>query len=155
MVSGIRIWSFKNPTKPEKVNLFAGIGFSVEPKHIAWSPDGTQIAFEVWQLKGEGVRELRGITIIKANLDSAGPQGFEVGPETVKTIPYLVAAGPDGLPQNPRWSPAGNRLLYESQRPDGKHDLWIINSDGTNKLNLTKGQGDNVDGVWSPAAHKP
>jgi dipeptidyl aminopeptidase/acylaminoacyl peptidase len=85
---------------------------------------------------------------------SASPQGIVVTPAMVDSVRYMVAAGPDGLPQNPRWSPDGSRLLYESQRPDGKRDLWIINADGTNKINLTKGQGDNTDGVWSPILHK-
>jgi Tol biopolymer transport system component len=66
----------------------------------------------------------------------------------------MVPVGPLGLPQNPRYSPDGSRLLYELQRPDGKHDLWIINADGTNQINLTKGQGDNMDGSWSPAHRK-
>jgi Tol biopolymer transport system component len=78
-----------------------------------------------------------------------------VSPEMADSIKCDVPAGPEGLPQNPRWSPDGSRLLYEMQRPDGKHDLWVINSDGTNRLNLTKGQGDKTDGAWSPLLHKP
>ena len=161
IISGIRIWSFDKPADPSKkpeppkpVNLFAGIGYSVEPKHIAWSPDGARMAFEVWRLKGEGIRELRGIVVMETTQASASPQGIVVTSSMVDSVRYMVAAGPDGLPQNPRWSPDGSRLLYESQRPDGKRDLWIINADGTNKINLTKGQGDNTDGVWSPILHK-
>ncbi len=155
VISGIRLWSFKNPNKPEPVNLFAGLGFSVEPRHIAWSPDGSKMAFETWRLKAEGVREMRGIVVMDTTLDSSRPQGIVVTPAVVDSMRYMVPAGPEGLPQNPRWAPDGGRLLYELQRPDGKHDLWVINSDGTNKINLTKGQGDNTDGVWSPVSHKP
>jgi len=155
LISGIRLWSFKNPSKPEPVNLFASLNFSVEPKHIAWSPDGSRMAFETWRLKGEGERELRGIVVMDTTLDSANPQGTVVTPAMVDAVRYMVAAGPGGLPMNPRWSPDGSRLLYESQRPDGKHDLWIINADGTNPINLTKGQGDNTDGAWSPARRSP
>jgi Tol biopolymer transport system component len=153
-VSGIRLWSFKNQNKPEAVNLFAGIGYSVEPKHIAWSPDSSHLAFETWRLKGEGERELRGIVIMSTILDSSTPQGIVVTPSMVDSVSYMVPVGPLGLPQNPRYSPDGSRLLYELQRPDGKHDLWIINADGTNQINLTKGQGDNMDGSWSPAHRK-
>ena len=155
IISGIRLWSFSNPSKPEPINLFAGLGYSVEPKHIAWSPDGSKMAFETWQLKREGVRELRGIVVMDTTLDSSNPQGIVVTQAVVNSVRYMVAAGPEGLPQNPRWAPDGSRLLYELQRPDGKHDLCVINADGTNKFNLTKGQGDNTDGVWSPAHRKP
>ena len=175
IISGIRLWTFPKLTKqslvetlsgsdptpfkksaqPTPVNLFAGLGYSVEPKHIAWSPDGSKMAFETWRLKGEGVRELRGIVVMETTIDSSHPQGIVVTPEMVDSVRYMVQAGPDGLPQNPRWSPDGSRLLYESQRSDGKHDLWVINTDGTNKINLTKGQGDNTDGTWSPARRKP
>lgn len=154
LISGIRLWSFKNPNKPEPANLFAGIGYSVEPRHIAWSPDGSKMAFETWRLKGEGERELRGIVVMDTAV-GANPAGIVVTPSMVDSVRYMVEAGPDGLPQNPRWSPDGSRLLYESQLPNGKHDLWIINADGTNKINLTKGIGDNTDGAWSPAEHKP
>ena len=174
IISGIRLWSFPPPSettlrdvlgatdptpnkklpKPVAVNLFAGLGYSVEPKHIAWSPDGSKMAFETWRLKGEGDRELRGIVVMDTKLDSSTPQGIVVTLDMVDSMRYMVAAGPAGLPQNPRWAPDGSRLLYELQRPDGKHDLWIINADGTNPINLTKGQGDNTDGVWSPAHRK-
>lgn len=175
IISGIRLWTFPPPPeptlrdvlggsdptpykklpKPVPVNLFAGLGYSVEPKHIAWSPDGSKMAFETWRLKGEGDRELHGIVVMDTTLDSSHPQGIVVTPDMVDSVRYMVAAGPAGVPQNPRWAPDGSRLLYELQRPDGKHDLWIINADGTNPINLTKGQGDNTDGAWSPAHRKP
>ncbi len=154
LISGIRLWSFKNPTKPEVVNLFAALGYSVEPKNLAWSPDGTKMAFEVWRLAGEGSRELRGIVVMDTALDSSNPGGVVVTPQVVDSVRYMVQTDGDGKPMHPRWSPDGSRMLYEMQRPDGKHDLWIINADGTNRINLTKGQGDNTDASWSPAPRK-
>lgn len=156
LVSGIRIIGFKDPNKPDHIPLFAGEGYTVEPKHIAWSPTGKKLAFELWRLKSEGVRELRGIVFMDVVLDAGSP-GARI--QTAAEADGLqsrimIPAGVDGLPQNPRWSPDGSRLLYESVRSDGKRDLWIINADGTNKFNLTKGVGDNYDGVWSPAQHK-
>jgi len=158
IVSGIRVISFKNPNKPEQIPLFAGEGYTLEPKHLAWSPNGNKLAFELWRLKSEGVRELRGIVFMDVNLEGSGPRGLRV--QTAEeadavTSSILIPVGAEGLPQNPRWSPDGSRLLYESQLPNGKRDLWIINADGTNKINLTKGIGDNTDGAWSPAGHKP
>ncbi len=154
-ISGIRLWSFKNPAKPDVVNLFAALGYSVEPKNLAWSPDGSKMAFEVWRLAGEGNREMRGLVVMDTVLDSAHPQGIVVVPEVVDSVRYMVQTDAEGKPTRPRWSPDGSRLLYEVLRPNGKHDLWVINSDGTNKINLTKGQGDNTDASWSPALRKP
>ena len=154
-ISGIQIWSFVN-NKPTHQPLYACLGYSVEPKNIAWSPDGARLAFELWLLKGEGVRELAGIRVlevVEAGKDANGApryQGYKNLPEDVPHLPLLVPASSEGKPQNPRWSPDGKRLVYEMLRPDGKRDLWTINSDGTNRINLTKGQGDNSEAAWAP-----
>jgi Tol biopolymer transport system component len=150
LISGIRIWSFDSP-KPTFKNLLAGIGFSVEPKSISWSPDGTKMAFECWRLKGEGDRELRGIVVMDVLPHNDLPNGVVIPPAQADTVRYMVPATADGKPQNPQWSPDGAHLLYEFVRPNGKRDLWVINTDGTNPINLTKGHGDNTDAVWSPA----
>src|SRR5262249_44111371 len=139
MVSGIHIWSFNNPDKPEPRPIFGARGFSIEPKNIAWSPDGTKLAFEGWRLKGGGDRELRGIIVL--DLTSAGQRGVMVDSSTVEAVKYMVPVSAQGKPQHPVWSPDGTRLLFEMTRPDGGNDLWVINSDGTNVLNLTKGVG--------------
>jgi dipeptidyl aminopeptidase/acylaminoacyl peptidase len=156
-ISGIRIWTFYGSNsrllqKYEIKNLFAGVGYSIEPKNLAWSPDGTKMAFEGWRLKGEGERELVGIVVMDVPpIQDSGMTGARIDPQNVDKMVYMVSADKDGKPQNPRWSPDGMRLLYEKVRPDGRRDLWIINSDHTNPINLTKGKGDNMDAVWSPA----
>lgn len=151
LVSGIRIWEFKDPAKPPVSQLlFVGFGYSVEPKNIAWSPDGTKIAFEGWRLKGDGVREPRGILV----LPSTVPSPVGVTPETADKITYMLPATPQGQPQRPRWSPDGARLVFEVTRPDGGHDLWVVGADGSNLHNLTNGVGDNTQAAWSPAKRK-
>jgi TolB protein len=155
-ISGIQIFSFDND-RPTHQPIFACLGYSVEPKNIAWASDGNRLAFEVWRIKGEGVRELAGIQVLdikESGVDAKGTpiyQGFKVLPESVNKLTYLVTATAQTRPQNPRWSPDGRRLLYEVTDQDGKRDIWIINSDGTNPKNLTKGHGDNYDATWSPA----
>ncbi len=149
LVSAIQIFTFTGKKQPEVRNVFRGIGYSVEPKNIAWSPDGTRMAFEGWRLKGEGQRELKGIVVMRLDQDPTG-QGVVVDAAHVDSLQYLLPADASGLPQNPRWSPDGLHLLYELRRPDGKRDLWCINSDGTNRINLTKGKGDCYDGSWAP-----
>ena len=144
LISGILIWSF-DKSGPSPATLFRCEGFSMEPKNIAWSPDGNNIAFEGWRLKSEGERELKGIVVLHV----VGA-GVLVDEAHIDTVQYMLPATADGKPQNPRWSPDGSKILYEMVHPSGKRDLWVINSDGTNPLNLTKGKGDNMDGAWAP-----
>jgi len=60
-----------------------------------------------------------------------------------------------GKPQMPRWSPDGSRLLYEVAKSNGTRDLWVVNADGTNPLNLTKSlEGNKSQAVWAPITAK-
>ncbi len=148
LVSGIQIFTFTGK-KPTSQNVFTGLGYSIEPKNIAWSPDSNRMAFEGWRLTGENERELSGIAVQVLNTDAA-TNGVVVDPQHMDGFQYIVQSSADGKPQNPRWSPDSQHLLFEMLRPDGKRDLWSINADGTNKLNLTKGVGDNFDASWAP-----
>jgi len=148
LVSAIQIFSF-TPQGPKGKTVFTGLGYSIEPKNIAWSPDGSRMAFEGWRLRGDGQRELSGIAVQKLDADGSG-EGVRVDPMHLGDLRYLVDAS-KGKPQNPKWSADSKHLLYEVVGPEGKRDLWTINEDGTNAINLTKGTGDNFDGAWSPA----
>ncbi len=145
LISGIRLWdvSTAKPTTPKQI--FTAVGFTVEPKNVSLSPDGKRIAFEIWRLKGEGNRELRGIVV----MDTAIPGGVQT-PAQADKIPITLPVIDGGRPQMPRWSPDGSRLLYEVVKGDTS-DLWIVNADGTNPLNLTK----NLPGLKSQAAWAP
>ena len=143
--SGIVIWSFDSPDKPAARPLFLSQGFSIAPRHIAWCPDGKKMAFEAWRLKGEGERELMGIAV----MDITSTQPVAVDAATASQVPIMIPADESGKPQNPRWSPDGSRILYEMARPSGT-DLWVMNADGTNRINLTHGVGYNTQGVWAP-----
>lgn len=150
LVSGINLYDFSKGDKPEATSLLATLGYTLIPRSIAWSPDGSRLAFEGWRLKGDGDRELRGITMM-----DVGRPGSIRTPQEAEKIPYLIPITAQGKPQNPRWSPDGTRLLYEMMRSDGKRDLWVVNYDGSNPINLTRDlQGDNYQGAWSPARAK-
>lgn len=147
LLSGIYLYDFTRGKKPEVSPILLCFGYTLLPRNIAWSPDGKRIAFEGWRFKREGVRELRGITLI----DVDRPSSVRT-PAEADQVPYLIPATPQGRPQRPRWSPDGTRLLYELVRPDGKRDLWVVNYDGSNPINLTAElKGDNAQGEWSPA----
>lgn len=123
--------------------IFAARGYTAALENPAVSPDGKQVAAEVWRMDSAENRELLGITVLP--LDSDSPLVIN-RPEDIAKIPLKIK----GHAKQPQWSPDGTRLLYTLPGPSGR-DLWVANADGSNPLNLTKGKGDNFDAVWSPA----
>jgi hypothetical protein len=146
MISGVRLWDLSGKEPKEPKYVFIGFGYTLEPKNVSLSPDGKRIAFEMWRLKSEGNRELRGIAI----MDTDKTYGVQTVDQAEGAIFQLPAAN-GAKPQMPRWSPDGSRLLYEVVNPNGLRDLWIVNADGTNPINLTKDlEGDKSQAVWCP-----
>ena len=48
------------------------------------------------------------------------------------------------------WGQGWNKIAFVSNR-DGLSNIWIMNADGSDPVNLTKGQGcDCVNPAWSP-----
>lgn len=86
----------------------------------AWSPNGTQIAFEydtqLWVMKADG-SDRRQLTTEKG--------------------------------RQPSWSPDGKQIAYSSNR-SGSYDLYIINADGTGDRRLTDTPRSARLPAWSP-----
>jgi TolB protein len=53
-----------------------------------------------------------------------------------------------GFHTQPRWSPKGDTIVYTMRQ--AAHDLWAINSDGSNARRLTGGASDNQGATWAP-----
>ncbi len=95
-----------------------------------WSPDGSWILFESHPLDVEG----RGV-ICKAPF------------ERPREVTTLTEEGEDA--RQPNWAPAGDRILY--QRHDGRcWELWTMKPDGSDKRQVTTGEGDKTDASFSP-----
>ncbi len=92
----------------------------------AWSPDGGKIAFSKYERAG-GVFQ-----IWVANADGSGAV-------------MLTSRGQNFWPS---WSPDGSRITFASYR-DGNWEVYSMNSDGSNQVNLTKALGDDKDPHWS------
>ena len=121
--------------------LFASAGFTVAPENPSVSPDGKSIAFELWRMSSAEDRRLLGIAVIPTE-----GQGISVASQSeISKVAVIVKDG-----SRPLWSPDGTRLLFSRIGKSGR-DIWVSKADGSEQTNITNGQGDNFDAVWSPA----
>jgi TolB protein len=101
------------------------------------SPDGSRLAFYVSMIGpvGEVVEDIYAVDRIGTNMKR-----------------LTTAAGVDDAPA---WSPVGpGRIAYHHLEPTtGRSDIWIMNADGTNPVNLTwdmPAEFSRGEPAWSP-----
>lgn len=97
------------------------------PDDLAWSPDGTLLAFT-----GAGP----GIHLAAAD-----------GSGTTSLAPEV------GFAESPAWSPDGTSIALSSRGTYG-HDLWLVQLDTSTVTPLTKFPGDARQPAWSPDGTK-
>ncbi|MCY3792369.1 MAG: hypothetical protein OXH63_26620, partial [Gemmatimonadetes bacterium] len=97
-----------------------------EVTSLAWSPDGTRIAFMANRV---GARQ-----IFVMNADGTG---------LFRLTDHLVGNGA------PAWSPDGRQIAFTSRR-FGNDEIFVINADGTGLVNRTYHPADDANPVWSP-----
>lgn len=146
-ISGVKIHEIVGD-KSKSQDVFITLGFTLEPKNVSLSPDGKKVAFEVWRVKDEGNRELRGIVVMPTDRTFGARTPAEADAATVN-LPVIDGA----KPQMPRWSPDGAHLLYEVTKLNGQRDLFVVSADLTNPINVTQSLGgDNAQAAWCPIA---
>lgn len=97
---------------------------AVGPQDPVYSPDGTQILFELWRQTDLASRTILGLFIVDA--DGTG-------------TPHILAKGDA---EDARFSPDGKQVFFLAHRRDGGLDLYRINSDGTGPARLSDGHSD-------------
>ncbi|SEK41411.1 WD40-like Beta Propeller Repeat [Colwellia chukchiensis] len=98
-----------------------------------WSPDGQSIVF---------------------NSDRHGGIGLYLMSANGEHVKRLSKDEPDSY-VHPAWSPNGKWLSYSKVRPNGKSNIWIVNSDGTIHQQLsTHLKSEEGQVHWSPDSQK-
>lgn len=106
---------------------------------VDWSPDGKRLVVAV---RGEGLFTVRPDGTDQRQLTTA-PVLYDLGEETQRA-----------LPQDVRWSPAGDRIALTRRDPlagRSAADLLLVDPDGGNLQQVTDSDAHQVDGLdWSP-----
>jgi Tol biopolymer transport system component len=63
-----------------------------------------------------------------------------------------LAAGQSGFLSAPSWSPDGSKLAFASDA-EGHSDIWVMDIDGSNAVNLTQDEAEDHSPAWSPDGH--
>jgi Tol biopolymer transport system component len=101
----------------------------------SWSPDGAHLAF----VEGVGGSATGVLSVM--NADGSDPQAILSG----------HVAG------DPRWSPNGDKIVFESPRgpnPDGPTDIYVVQVDGGGLAALTDDSARDLSPAWSPDGTK-
>lgn len=106
--------------------------------NVALSPDGRRVALV--QGRKDKEQDQYHHAILLLHLDE---QGHAVGE------PRQLTSGVKN-DDNPVWAPDSQRLLFTSNREEGKNQLWLIDTNGGEPRKLTNVQHGVSSAAWSP-----
>lgn len=133
----------------------SGSGDGFGALELAWSPDGSKLAFSAVReemmedpITGEPEAAAQ-YEIVTINLDGSGEQIISAGAPNSRRAATLEED------RAPAWSPDGSQLVFMSQSQDpsccGKWQVWVASRDGTQLTNLSDDPDlDETFPAWSP-----
>jgi Tol biopolymer transport system component len=100
-----------------------------------WSPDGSKIAYA-------SCRKTDAYDIYLMDADCASqPGGCDANQIQLTDTPYED--------EGPEWSPDGTKLLFSSNRT-GNYEQFVMNTDGSNIIQLTEHEAYDLFAIWQP-----
>ncbi|MGB5187710.1 MAG: Ig-like domain-containing protein [Acidimicrobiia bacterium] len=106
---------------------------SIHEYEPSWSPDGTRIAYRrdgnIWTMNADGTNQTR-----------------------------ITASGAFADLSEPAWSPDGTKIAFrlDPTLPGTNDDIYVMNADGTDLVNLTNTAGLAESGpAWQPVNRRP
>lgn len=98
---------------------------------VAYSPDGKLITY--W-----------------GNSSAANGGSIYVQPADGSAPPRAITSG-NGTDADPVFSPDGQQIAFRRATPDGSTDIYLVNVDGSNLVQLTDGRSVDQDPSFSPS----
>jgi Tol biopolymer transport system component len=117
----------------------------------AWSPDGTKIAFvsdregdpQIYVMDADGANVRRLTHTVKlADAPAWSPDGKKLA---MSVCTKVVKA-------SSRWTSRGKVISMPSDLPEW--DIFVIDADGSNLMQLTHDRGDSASPAWSPNGNR-
>lgn len=96
----------------------------------AWSPDGNSVVFVGTETNGDEIYTI--------NLGDKAPKCVTCGTTDPNLLPFN---------KHPSFSPDGQRIVFWSSR-SGQPQVWVINRDGSNLLDISDGRSAETNPVW-------
>ena len=140
-----------------------------------WSPDGTKIVFasrrasghvsQIFVMNDDGSDQVQLTHTVVDNYDPTwSPDGTKIALSINGRISaFYLSGGSAGQMTNgesdsePDWSPSGDKIAFTRyERVDNRwtSDIWIVDTDGTNLVNLTDNPSLDFSPRWSPDGSK-
>jgi hypothetical protein len=106
-----------------------------ETRRAFWSPDGRQLAFE--GPKTNGATSTFSFDIWITEVDDSAPRSLTALPENVNAW-------------EPKWSPDGQRLVFEIEKSFSDRQLYVIDVNGGEPKPITDKGEHNIAPLWLP-----